>query len=153
MLVQALVFFFFQGWNKRDFFLFFLFFFSGFPSSSSLASWKATPSEKGQSMASVSAANLSTKAKIDLVVGSSLPAFSEEVISNKNPRNWNDLPEHILLRIFDSLAKEADNGRVWVSFFCFFPARLGFSGPRLPFFLLSPPPPPPPSIVFGSFCV
>mmetsp|Transcript_12206 Transcript_12206/g.22962 ORF Transcript_12206/g.22962 Transcript_12206/m.22962 type:complete len:238 (-) Transcript_12206:108-821(-) len=66
-------------------------------------------------MASVSAANLSTKAKIDLVVGSSLPAFSEEVISNKNPRNWNDLPEHILLRIFDSLAKEADNGRVWVS--------------------------------------
>ncbi len=56
-------------------------------------------------MASVSAANLSTKAKIDV---SSLPAFSEEVISSKNPRSWNDLPEHILLKIFDSLAKDDD---------------------------------------------
>ncbi len=63
-------------------------------------------------MASVSAANLSTKAKIDV---SSLPAFSEEVISSKNPRSWNDLPEHILLKIFDSLAKDDDNGRAWVS--------------------------------------
>mmetsp|Transcript_3703 Transcript_3703/g.8451 ORF Transcript_3703/g.8451 Transcript_3703/m.8451 type:complete len:267 (+) Transcript_3703:184-984(+) len=63
-------------------------------------------------MASVSAANLSTKAKIDV---SSLPAFSEEVISSKNPRCWNDLPEHILLKIFDSLAKDDDNGRAWVS--------------------------------------
>jgi hypothetical protein len=66
-------------------------------------------------MASVSAANLSTKAKID-VVGSIVPAFSEEVISNKNPRNWNDLPEHLLLKIFECLTtQESGDGRVWVS--------------------------------------
>ena len=64
-------------------------------------------------MASVSAANLSTKAKIDVV--ESIPAFSEEVISNKNPRNWNDLPEHLLLKIFECLTKENGDGRVWVS--------------------------------------
>ena len=65
-------------------------------------------------MASVSAANLSTKAKIDFV-GSVVPTFSEEVISSKNPRNWNDLPEHILLKIFETLTKDNDDGRQWVS--------------------------------------
>jgi len=62
----------------------------------------------------VSAANLSTKAKIDFV-GSVVPTFSEEVISSKNPRNWNDLPEHILLKIFETLTKDNDDGRQWVS--------------------------------------
>merc|ERR1712176_562181 len=69
--------------------------------------------ERKKEMASVSAANLSTKAKIDVV--ESIPAFSEEVISNKNPRNWNDLPEHLLLKIFECLTKENGDGRVWVS--------------------------------------
>ena len=66
-------------------------------------------------MASVSAANLSTKAKIDVVGSLNIPAFSEEVISNKNPRNWNDIPEHILLKIFDCLTRDDCKGRDWVS--------------------------------------
>ena len=68
-------------------------------------------------MASVSAANLSTKAKDVSLKGSFLvPAFSEEVISNKDPRSWSDLPEHLLLRVFDTLAKDdADDGLKWVS--------------------------------------
>lgn len=63
-------------------------------------------------MASVSGANLSTKAK---VVNSFMPAFSEEVISNKDPRTWGDLPEHIMLKVFETLAKDEVNGLNWVS--------------------------------------
>ena len=70
---------------------------------------------RGDAMASVSAANLSTKAKIDVVGSLNIPAFSEEVISNKNPRNWNDIPEHILLKIFDCLTRDDCKGRDWVS--------------------------------------
>lgn len=60
---------------------------------------------------SISAANLSTKAKIV----ERLPSFSEEVISNKLPRSWNDLPDHLLEMIFHSLTKDDKEGRVWVS--------------------------------------
>jgi len=60
---------------------------------------------------SISAANLSTKAKIV----ERLPSFSEEVISNKLPRSWNDLPDHLLEMIFHSLTKDDKEGRMWVS--------------------------------------
>ena len=70
-------------------------------------------------MASVSAANLSTKA-VDRLVSASLtnnpvPAFSEEVISDKTPRAWADLPEHLLLRVFEFLTRDDEKGRDWVS--------------------------------------
>ena len=65
---------------------------------------------EGEKM-SISAANLSTKAKIV----ERLPSFSEEVISNKLPRSWNDLPDHLLEMIFHSLTKDDKEGRVWVS--------------------------------------
>ena len=70
-------------------------------------------------MASVSAANLSTKAVDRLVSGSltnnPVPAFSEEVISDKTPRAWADLPEHLLLRVFEFLTRDDEKGRDWVS--------------------------------------
>ena len=76
-------------------------------------------SGEGLAMASVSAANLSTKA-VDRLVSASLtnnpvPAFSEEVISDKTPRAWADLPEHLLLRVFEFLTRDDEKGRDWVS--------------------------------------
>jgi len=66
---------------------------------------------------SVSDRAFSTRAKIDVSGRSfpSVPAFSEEVISEKNPRHWCDLPEHLLLRIFDFLTQDDEKGRDWVS--------------------------------------